>query len=79
MIKTYQDSIKPFAIRLKTYKNIKFNTLSIYDNRYIKTKIRTYGDKVHTNFCGLNVRDDDIKWESFTIVSIDSLPVYKNK
>ena len=45
----------------------------------IKTKIRTYGDNIYTNFCGLNVPEDDIKFESFTVNSIDSLLIYKNK
>ena len=45
----------------------------------IKTKIRTYGDNIYTNFCGLNVPEDDIKCESFTVNSIDSLLIYKNK
>ena len=39
----------------------------------MKTKIRTYGDKVYTNFRGLNVPEDDIESESFTVISIDSL------
>ena len=30
--------------------NLQNNTLPVYDNRYIKTKIRTYGDKVYTTF-----------------------------
>ena len=44
-----------------------------------KIKIRTYGDKVYTNFCGLNVPEDDIKCESFTIISIDYLLLCENK
>ena len=51
----------------------------VYDDRHIKTKIKTYGDKVYTNFCGLNVPEDDMKYESFTVISIDSLLVYNNK
>ena len=46
---------------------------------YIKSKIRTYGDKVYTNFRGLNVPEDDKECESFTVISIDSLLVYENK
>ena len=42
-------------------------------------KIRTYCDKVYTNFHGLNVAEDDIECESFPIISIDSLLVYENK
>ena len=46
--------------------------------RCIKTEIR-YGDKVYTNFRGLNVPEDDIERESFRIISIVSLLVYENK
>ena len=46
---------------------------------YIKTKIRTYGEKVYTNFCGLNVPEDDIDFKSFTAISVDSLLFYENK
>ena len=49
------------------------------DDRYIKTKTRALSDKVYTNFCGLNVPEDDIECESFTIISIDSLLVYDMK
>ena len=34
-------------------------------------KIRTYGDKVYTNFPGLNVPKDDAEPESFAVISID--------
>ena len=46
---------------------------------YIKTKIRTYGDKVYTNFRRLNVPEDDIEDKFFTVISIDSLLVHENK
>ena len=57
----------------------KANWTKVYDERYIKTKIRTYGDKVYTNFLDLNMPEDDIESESFTVISIDSLLVYDNK
>ena len=41
-------------------------------DRYIKTKMRMYGYKVYANFCNLNVPEDGVKCESFTIISIDS-------
>ena len=34
--------------------------------------MRTYGDKVYTNYRGLNVKGDDTKCESFAVISIDS-------
>ena len=42
------------------------NALPVYDDRYMKTKIRTYGYKVYTNFHGLNVPEDGAECESFT-------------
>ena len=45
--------------------------------RYIKTKIRTYDNKVYIKLFGLNVPEDDIECEFFTAISIDSLFVYK--
>ena len=39
----------------------------------MKTKIRIYDDKVHTNFRVLNVPEDDKEFQSFIVISIDSL------
>ena len=55
-------------------KNLKINALPIYDNRYIKTK-----NKVCTNFCGLNVPEDDRECQSFTVISINALLVCESK
>ena len=45
----------------------------------MKSQIITYGDKVYTNFRGLNVLEGDIECESFTVISINALLVYENK
>ena len=70
---------KLFGRRLKVSKKFELNTLPVYDNRYTKTKIRTYGHKIYTNVRDLNVPEDDVKCESFTIISIDSLLACKSK
>ena len=44
-----------------------------------KNKIRTYSDKVYTNFRRLDVLKRGIEYELFTVISIDSLLVCKNK
>ena len=54
-------------------------SLPVYDNRYIKTKIRANGDKVYINFRSLNVPGDDVECKPFTIIATDSLLVYENK
>ena len=70
---------KTIWTKIEDLKNIKLNAMPVYDDRYVKTKIRIYGDKVYTNFRGLNVPEDDIECESFTVISIDSLLAHENK
>ena len=45
----------------------------------MKTKIRSYFDKVYTNFCSLHLPEDDTECESFTVNSNDFLLLYENK
>ena len=72
-------SYKAIWTKIEDLKNIELNALPVYDDRYINTKIREYGDKVYTNFRDLNVLEDDIECEYFTVISINSLLVYNNK
>ena len=73
------EKYKAIWTKTEDLKNVELNTLPVYDDRYIKAKIRTYSDKFCTNFRGLNVPEDDIECESFAVISIDSLLVYKSK
>ena len=73
------EKYKDIWTKIEDFENIELNALPVYDGRYIKSKIRTYGDKVYTNFRGLNLLEDDIECKSFTIISIDSLLVYHKK
>ena len=66
------------STEIEYLKKTGLNALPVYV-RYIKTKIRAYGNKVYINFCGLIVPEDYIECESFTVISINSLLVYKNK
>ena len=40
------EKYKAILIKIEDLKNIKLNALPVYDDRYIKTKTKTYGDKV---------------------------------
>ena len=73
------EKYKTIWTKIENFKSIELNALPAYDDRYMKTKIRIYGDKVYTNICGLNVPEVDIACESFTVISIDSLLVYESK
>ena len=70
---------KTIWTKIEDLKNIELNALPVYDDRFIKTKVRTYGDKVYTNFPCLNVSENDTECESFTVIHIYSLLAYENK
>ena len=40
------EKYKAILIKIEDLKNIKLNALPVYDDRYIKAKTKTYGDKV---------------------------------
>ena len=73
------EKFKAIQTKIEDLRNIGLNALPGYNDRYMKSKIRTYGDKIYTNVRGLNVTEDDIEWESFTIISINSLLSYDKK
>ena len=70
---------KTIWTKIENLKNIELTALPEYDDRYIKPKIRTYGDKVYFNLRSLNVPQRCAECESFIIISINSLVVYENK
>ena len=69
---------KTLWTKIEDLKNIELNVLPVYYDRYIKTKIRTYGDKFYANYCASNVLKDDTESDSFTVISFDSSLVYEN-
>ena len=73
------EKYKTIWSKIQDLKNIKLNALTVYDDRYIKNKISTYGIDIYTTFRGLNVPKDDTESESSTAISIDSLLVYEGK
>ena len=73
------EKYKAIWTKIENLKNIELDALPVYDNKYIKTKIRTSDDKVYTNFRDLNETEDDIECEYFKVISIDSLLAYNEK
>ena len=73
------EKYRAISTRIEDLKNVELNALPVYHDRYVKTKIRTYGNKVYTSFLDLNVLEDDIECESFIVNSIYSLLVYNEK
>ena len=73
------EKCKTIWTKIQDLKNVELSALPVCDDRYIKTKVRTYGDKANINFCGLSVLEDGVECKSFTAISIDSLLVYGKK
>ena len=71
------EKYKAIWTKIEDLKIIELNALPVYDERYMKTKIRKFDDKVYTNFRGLNVLKDDTECEYFTVISIEFLFVYQ--
>ena len=74
-MRNYWKKYNAIWTKIEDLKSIELNALPVCDDRYIKT----YDDKTYPNFRGLNVQEDGIECESFTIISIDSLLVYGKK
>ena len=55
--------------------NIKFDSDPVYgdSDKYIKTKIQTYGDKVNNNFQGKNVPKENASYMSLSLIKLYSV------
>ena len=73
------EKYKIIWIKTEDLQYFEFNTLLVYDDRYLKNKIRTYGNNVFINFRGLNVTKDSVECEYLIIISLAFLLVYDNK
>ena len=55
--------------------NIKFDSEPIYgdNDKYIKTKIELYGDKVNTNFQGKKIPKENASYKCLSLIILDSV------
>ena len=55
--------------------NIKFDSEPVYgySGKYINIKIKTYGDKVNTNFQGKKVRKENTSCKGLSMITLDSV------
>ena len=68
------EKYKAVWTKIEDFKNIGFNAL-VFNDRYIKTKKRTYGNEVYANYRVINMLEDGVECESFRFICIDSLLV----
>ena len=53
--------------------NIKFHSMPVYDETYIKAKVRVFNDVIKTNFLGDEVRKENIHYTCIACITIDSV------
>ena len=58
---------------IKNKLKIKFHSLPVYDEKYLKTKVREYGGKVKTNFLGNGVPEENSHYTRVACITIDSI------
>ena len=70
---------KIIRTKIEKLKGLKLSSLSTYDNKYIKTKIRTYNNIFYTDFHELGASEGDTQCDCLLVIPIDSLFVWKKK
>ena len=61
--------------RVSSLMDIEFNSEPIYsdNDKYIKTKINSYGDKVNTNFPGSKTLKENGLYKCLSLIMLDSV------
>ena len=59
--------------KIKKNLNIKFHSMPVYDETYIKVKVRELDGKIKTNFLGYGVPKENMHYTSIVCKTIDSV------
>ena len=58
---------------IKNKLGIKFNSEPIYENKYLKTKVREFHGSIKTNFLGNNLPKENTHYTCIACITIDSV------
>ena len=65
--------------KIKRILNIKFHSVLIYDEKYIKTKVREFNDIVNTSFWGNKRSKEGMHLTCIACICIDPIKKRKNE
>ena len=65
--------------RIKSLIKKELNSESVYNDKYIKTKIKIYNDKVYTNFQHSKMPKDNEYCACLSVILLDSIFINSNK
>ena len=69
----YGKNIKTFGTQLKNKLNSKFHSELIYENKYLKAKVREFDGNIKTNFLGSGLPKDNTYYTCIACITVDSL------
>ena len=59
--------------KIKSMLNVKFHSQPIYDDKYIKTKVKTFNNTINTHFSGDEIPKERIHYVCISAICIDSV------
>ena len=59
--------------KIKEKLNIKFHSMPVYDEKYIKAKVREFNGVIKTNFLGDEIPKEDMHYTCIACITIDSV------
>ena len=59
--------------KVKSILNVKFHSQPIYDEKYIKTKIKTFNSSINTLFSGAEIPKERIRYVCISAICTDSV------
>ena len=65
--------------KVKRTLNIKFHSMPVYDEKYIKAKVREFNGAIKTNFLGDEVPKENVHYTCIACITIDSVMRMKKK
>ena len=65
--------------KVKRILNIKFHSMPVYDDKYIKTKVKEFNGVVNTNFWCNEIPKEGVYYTCIACISIDSVIKLKKK
>ena len=65
--------------KIKETLNVKFHSMSVYDEKYIKAKIREFNGVIKTKFLGDEIPKENMYYTCMACITIDSVMKMKKK
>ena len=72
-IKYFDNGEKNMSLMIKEIKGIKFHSNHVYDEKYVKAKIREYNGVIKQTFFGNEVPKEGVHYTYIACINIDSV------